>query len=311
MKVSVIIPTHNRIEKLYRAYQSVCKQTRKPEEIIIIDDGSQPPVNLEDKNLFCAGIKTLINRNEYSLGACQARNLGAETATGDVLMFLDDDDTWEAEKIAAQMSVFTSHPSVGLVYSGRLVVQETKRDRILYKILPKAVGNIYPQIMYSNLIGTTSSVAILKSLFDQIEGFDPEMPALQDHDLWIRASKKTLVAHDNSCNVRYTISPKPSTQISGRSGSYVTAVNKIIEKYNSEITNQGWLGSRKIRSSFYFFAAKSCRLQGVIPAIPWITKSLKEYPNFKAIMVIFPAQIIQLLQRLIARYYETTKSYQY
>lgn len=309
MKVSVIIPTHNRLNQLDRAYHSVCQQTRKPDEIIIIDDGSQPPVNLENQNLFCKDIKTFIQRNTASLGASQARNLGAAIATGDILMFLDDDDTWEVAKIAAQMSIFTSNSEVGLVYSGRLIVSETQRDRVIYKILPQATGNIYPQIMYSNLIGTTSSVAILKSLFHQLEGFDPKMPGLQDHDLWIRASKKTLVAHDNACNVRYTVSPKPLTQISGRSNSYVKAVEQIIAKYHLEITAQGWLGSRKVRSSFYFFAAKSCRLQGVMPAIPWITKSLQEYPNIKVIMLLLPTKIIQLLQKIIAVCAQTTKRY--
>lgn len=307
MKVSVIIPTFNRSNKLCRAYQSVCQQTRKPEEVIIIDDGSYLPINLEKKELYCIGIKTIIKRNKKNLGACQARNLGAKIATGDILMFLDDDDTWESQKIAAQIAVFESDSKIGLVYSGRLIVEENKRDDTLYKIVPQASGNIYPQILYKNLIGTTSSVAILKSLFDRVQGFDSKLSGLQDHDLWIRACQKTLVAHDNDCNVKYTISLKPKLQISSNSTSYTKAVNQIIEKYNQEIENEGKINSRKIKASFYFFAAKSCRFQGFYSAINWIIKSFLQYPSLKILLILLPMRKIYLLQKIIANIFIENK----
>src|SRR5699024_3402807 len=104
-------------------------------------------------------------RFEKSKGACAARNRGVEMSRGDIIMFLDDDDTWEPTKIENQLQVFQKYPDVGLVYSGRRVVLENNRKKVLYNIQPKNEGNLYPEIFKKNMIGTTSSVALKKDLF--------------------------------------------------------------------------------------------------------------------------------------------------
>lgn len=300
MKVSVIIPTHNRVKQLQQAYQSVCNQTLKPTEIIIVDDASEKYIDTKKIQLNYSDINTIIERFDTPQGACKARNRGAEIASGDILMFLDDDDTWEAEKIAAQLQIFQNNPEVGLVYSGRLMVKESNRDRILYQIKPKFSGQLYPQILYDNLIGTTSSVAIRKSLFQAVDGFDENLPALQDYELWIRLCQTTLVRHDNSYHVRYTLSDQPTAQISGNSDRYIQAAKQLLDKHQQIIAFQGAIAARKIQASLYFFVAKSLRYQGAIAAIPWIIKTFIKYPNFKVLLLILPIETRQLLQKIIS-----------
>ena len=53
---------------------------------------------------------------EHNSGACVARNKGLELAKGEFISFLDDDDTWEPEKISEQIGGFTSK-KIGMVYS--------------------------------------------------------------------------------------------------------------------------------------------------------------------------------------------------
>jgi glycosyltransferase involved in cell wall biosynthesis len=302
MKISVIIPTYNRPLQLKQAFHSVCNQTRKPEEIIIIDDASDLNNKIIVENFVCEGVILKIERIEVSKGACHARNRGAELASGDILMFLDDDDTWEPNKIASQINVFAQNHHIGLVYSGRLVVSDINREKIIYKIQPKASGNLYPQILYDNLIGTTSSVAIKKSLFKEVGGFDEELPAFQDYDLWIRCCQITIVGHDDSFNVNYTLSTNPSSQISGQSERHIVAVSKILEKYKLEIASQGFLNTRKIRSSKFFSVAKSLRNRGIKESIKWIYLSFIQYPNLKTIALILPIRTTRILQKLKSQF---------
>ncbi len=298
MKVSVVITTHNRPTQVVRALESVLNQTKLPDEIIIVDDASEIPVSKLVKVSDFPVSSIRVERYETSQGANKARNWGAEISSGDILMFLDDDDTWEPSKISKQLSIFDINPDIGLVYSGRLFVLETDREKVLYKLPPKASGQLYPHILYGNLIGTTSSIAIKKSLFTEVGSFDEILPAFQDYDLWIRCCKKTIVGHDASCNVRYTVSANPKSQISGQSYRHIEAFHQLMDKYRKEIASQGILKARKIIAARLFSVAKSLRNHGLIKALPWIGSSFFQYPNLKVITLILPVKTIQILQRL-------------
>ena len=300
MKVSVIITTHNRPLQLQRAYDSVCNQTRIPEEIIIIDDASDKIVADNLKNKSKNKPVTIIKRFKTSQGACKARNKGSAIAIGDIIMFLDDDDTWEPKKISDQLNIFDSNPHIGIVYSGKLIVNETARTKILYQVSPRAKGNLYPKILYDNLIGSTSSVALKKKLFHQVGCFDEKMPALQDYDLWIRCCQKTLIGHDNSYNLRYTIAKNPHHQITGKSERQIAAVKIILKKYQSEIANQGYINARKICAAKIFYIGKSLRYQSLLSAMPWIIKSFLQYPNLKVLALLLPLKTNQWLRKIFS-----------
>lgn len=297
VNVSVIIPTRNREEMLKRALYSVLNQSELPNEVIIIDDGSDPPVSINDFNLRPPEINLKLIRNDKSQGANNARNQGAAEASQDILMFLDDDDTWESKKIAAQLKIIESDPRIGLVYSGRLVVHEDNRDKILYKIAPKSEGDLFPSILFNNLIGTTSSVALKKSLFIEVGGFDENIPSLQDYDLWIRCCKKTIIGHDGSFNVRYTVANSPHKQISGQLSPHIEAAQQIMSKYDTDISCQGFFRVRQIRSSLYFLVAKAARRDGIIYAMPWIMRSLYSFPRLKTIALALPGSVISWFRK--------------
>ena len=90
MRISVVLPTHNRPALLKQAISSVKRQTTPVWELIIIDDGSVPPASRVEAVEGIGSVKWL--RNEVSGGLSNARNLGLAAATGDIITFLDDDD---------------------------------------------------------------------------------------------------------------------------------------------------------------------------------------------------------------------------
>lgn len=292
MKVSVIIPTHNRPQLLTRAILSLYNQTRTPDEIIVVDDGSE-----ESMETYSKGSIITFHRHEKSLGACAARNKGAELATGNILMFLDDDDLWEPTKINDQLKVFKENPDVGLVYSGRVVSKDILDGGVpLFKIPPTKKGYLYPEILHGNIIGTTSSVAIKKRIFDKVGGFDERFPALQDYDLWIRACKLTKVSHDGKCNVKYMLATDPTKQLSGQQNRHKKAINLIMKKYEDEINKQGKIGKRKVYSSLYFMLAKNIKKNSYLRSIPYNFKSLLYFPRIKNFAFFLPDKLINILR---------------
>ncbi|MGA9115923.1 MAG: glycosyltransferase family 2 protein [Bacteroidota bacterium] len=98
--ISAVIPTYNRARTVVRAVQSALAQTRPPDEIIVVDDGSRDETAsvLEE---FAPRIRLIRQENA---GASAARNRGVREAAGDWIAFLDSDDLWEGrhlERMAA------------------------------------------------------------------------------------------------------------------------------------------------------------------------------------------------------------------
>jgi glycosyltransferase involved in cell wall biosynthesis len=111
--ISAVIPTHNRPEALARAVESVAGQTTAVDEIVIVDDGSMPPV---DSTCFTeTRSSVIVVRNESPLGAAGARNIGVATASGKFISFLDDDDTWDPVKMELVSECLRQHTSADIV----------------------------------------------------------------------------------------------------------------------------------------------------------------------------------------------------
>src|SRR5690625_3018032 len=100
--ISVIIPTHNRVGLLKRAIESVLNQTRKPEEVIVVDDLNDVATKELCEQYFSSGV--IYIPNIKGRGASSSRNLGASKAKSEFVAFLDDDDIWLPEKLGKQCS---------------------------------------------------------------------------------------------------------------------------------------------------------------------------------------------------------------
>jgi GT2 family glycosyltransferase len=104
--VSVIIPTYNRGHFLLHAVRSVLAQTRVPDEVLIIDDGST-----DDTERLCADLPAPVRYLRVENGGVgRARNIGLQQARGDWIAFLDSDDSWEPNKMEVQLDVLAANP---------------------------------------------------------------------------------------------------------------------------------------------------------------------------------------------------------
>lgn len=132
--VSVIVPVFGRQASLSLAILSAAAQLSADDEILVVDDGSSPPVALPAMGSFAAPVRLL--RSAVNLGAAGARNLGLAHARKPLVAFLDSDDVWLEGKLAAQRKLLSEHP-------GELVAvacgwQETQDGRVLRRRVPVA-----------------------------------------------------------------------------------------------------------------------------------------------------------------------------
>ena len=107
--VSIVIPTRNRPDYLRRCLTAVLGQTLTDLEVIVVDDASQPPVELSLP-------RTTVLRQEKHVHACRARNIAAGRARGRYLVCLDDDaELADTTALATAVAFADAHPQVGVV----------------------------------------------------------------------------------------------------------------------------------------------------------------------------------------------------
>lgn len=197
-KVSVIIPTHNRVELLKRSVDSVCRQLFKDWELIIADDYSfdgTPDYLWQLKDSRISWLRT-----EYQTGSSAIpRNLAIEKAKGEYIALLDSDDIWDSRYLEKMVGTFDSlTPDIGVLYCG---VNEINNG-LSCPILPKERGNLYPY-MLGVCVGWPSASLIRKSVFDDVGLFESNFKTMPHWEMWIRISKKYQFEFVNEILVDY------------------------------------------------------------------------------------------------------------
>ncbi len=189
MRVSVIIPTHNRAPLLPRALDSVLRQSYPAREVMVIDDASQD----DTAALMLARYPQVrYLRLTQNRGVSAARNHGIRQARGDWLAFLDSDDEWLEGKLAAQKMALEQAPDCRLCHTEEIWIRHGKRVNAQRKHA-KSGGQIFERCLPLCVI-SPSSALIQRRLFDAVGGFDEDLPACEDYDLWLRICAREAVA---------------------------------------------------------------------------------------------------------------------
>ncbi len=235
--VSVIIPTYKRSDYLIRAIESVINQTYSPIEIIVVDDNDGDNEFRKDtkKNVgkYIASNNIIYVEHEFNKGISAARNTGLESAKGEYIAFLDDDDEFLPEKIALQVACFqSSNSSVGLVYGSFIRFEtDSNTERI---IKPKHAGNLQ-NILGLNHIGSPSMVMCTKKAIDKVNGFDVTFRSREDIDFYYRLAKHYNFSYVQDVIMKYYI--HPNIQLSKIHTDKIAYMIQFIEKYGLELEN--------------------------------------------------------------------------
>lgn len=188
LSVSVVIPAYRAAGTIKAAIDSLLRQTRLPDEILVIDDGS--PDNLRDVLAPYGSLVTLVRKPNG--GAASARNMGLNRAGGDWVGFLDADDFWEPTKLERQLDIIRRHPEADLV-STRWFEQWPGRPRVpvfaggggddrFYGQVVRAAGE---DVIRVALLLWTSAVLVRKRSLGPNQ-FESGLEPAEDLDMWIR-----------------------------------------------------------------------------------------------------------------------------
>ena len=181
--VSVIIPTHNRRDRVREAIASVAAQTCRDFELIVVDDGSDDGTGtlVDEFSPVCPRLRYVYQANQ---GVSAARNTGVALSSGPYLAFLDSDDVWQPSKLARQLAFFEAHPRASICQTEEIWLRCGVRVNPHAKHR-KTGGDIFARSLERCLV-SPSAVMLRRALFDRVGGFDPQLPACEDYDLWLR-----------------------------------------------------------------------------------------------------------------------------
>lgn len=242
--VSVIIPTYKRSwEYLGRAVNSVKKQTFSDIEIIVVDDS--PDSYEERKNIFkqmellCANDKRIVYLvNEKNIGGSLSRNRGINSAKGEFITFLDDDDEYLPEKVEKQLR-FMHETNCDMSFAN-MKMYSTSSGRVVdyrdYKdIWSFENSELLKYHLMKHLTGTPTYMFKREKLV-AVGGFD-DVPIMQEYFLMLKCIKKGLVIrYFDSCDLKVYKHPGEGITTGKRKVDAEKRLYKIKQEYFSQLT---------------------------------------------------------------------------
>ena len=192
-KISVVIPTLNRINTLQRALDSVINQTYKPAEIIVVDNGSSDGTLKFLREQYPK--ITILTENK--IGVSSARNKGIKKSINQWIALLDSDDAWHPRKLEIQTSMLDSAlKEYNLIHTDEVWFRNNKHINQMKKH-KKQGGYIFERCLSLCCI-SPSSVMFKKNILDKVGLFDESLPVCEDYDMWLKicSSEEVLFAQD-------------------------------------------------------------------------------------------------------------------
>jgi len=184
-KVSVVIPTYNRLPMMNEAVESVLSQDVEDLELIVVDDCSTDGTAEEMKKY--GGRVKLLHHTENK-GVSAARNRGILQARGKYVAFLDSDDLWVKGKLKTQVAFLDDNPQYPLCYTDEIWIRKGKRVNPMLKHA-KYSGWIFEKCLPLCII-SPSSAMMRRTLFSRVGLFDEALPVCEDYDFWLRVSSR-------------------------------------------------------------------------------------------------------------------------
>jgi GT2 family glycosyltransferase len=187
MKVAVVIPVY-RATYLADALASVFGQTRTPDEVVVVDDGSPDRRDLQTAIDQHASRVRLLTQNNAGAGAARNKGIGATSA--ELVAFLDADDRWLPRFLERQVAAISAAPGIDLVYSdGLFIGQSALSGRKFTSACPSSERVTFEQLLSQQSTVLLSAVVARRAAILDVGGFDESLRRGQDFDLWLRMAR--------------------------------------------------------------------------------------------------------------------------
>lgn len=206
--ISVIIPVYNGEKTIRDTIDSVLQQTFSEFELLVIDDGSKDATLKVVSEISDPRLKVFSFPNA---GASASRNRGLKLATGEYVSFIDADDLWTADKLQAQLTALQSHPAAAVAYSWTDCIDETGKF-LRPSSHATASGNVYPNLLLTNIVGSGSNILVRREAIVAIGGFNEAIPpSVEDWELAVRLAARYEFVAVPSVQVLYRVYPNSAS----------------------------------------------------------------------------------------------------
>lgn len=190
--VAVIIPTYNRPQFLVQALESILGQSRRPDEILIVDDGSA-----DSTAEALAGYRDRIRYlRKPNGGLPSALNHGLAATNADYVCILDDDDLAMPDTIERHLAFLRSHPEIDFSYSGcwRFWGESPPKPPYAGQLELYDCADTAPDDLFLYALETypfhTQGMLVPLRCYRAINGFDETRLRSEDYDMILRLARK-------------------------------------------------------------------------------------------------------------------------
>ncbi len=185
--VSVIITTYNYAAFISEAIDSVLNQTVSADEIIVVDDGSTDDTFDVLARYRQRGQITYVRQPNQ--GPSAARNRGIQESSGNLVAFLDADDTWLSEKLELQLAWLEDHLDASMV-SGQMIWWHVEGgSRRVVRFEPLSPTRLRRELVIRNVAGNPSMALIRRNAIDKVGIFDTALRWGEDWEFFFRLSR--------------------------------------------------------------------------------------------------------------------------
>jgi len=266
VKISVVIPAYNAASFLPRCLESVFAQTLKPEEVLVIDDGST-----DNTAALAEALGARVIRRQNG-GVSAARNTGIKIASGEWIALLDADDRWAPEKLERQ-AAFAGSDTV-LVYTGVRTFYDTG---VLGEGSTIDAISARKMLRYCNPI-TTSSVLVRRRALMQDGGFSEDILACEDWEVWYRLQRLGQFVVVPGALTDYYVLPN---SLSANPGRMLQSLDQIMDR-TLLVGLQGfdrWAWEHRIRAVQLCSAGLIARDNKLKDELRYMFRSLCSWPS--------------------------------
>ncbi len=194
--VSVIIRTKDSPDLLREALTSVAKQTYPYLDVIVVNDGGVDissvikPFKDSFPHIRQIHIKT-------NVGRAEAANIGLQSAQGDFIIFLDQDDLFDPDHIEYLLKALQQNTHAGAAYSGVRVLEADDTEHFIFNEPYDSVK------LRMEAYIPIHSVLFRRSLLDKGIAFDSALDVYEDWDFWLQLSELTEFIHVDRFSATY------------------------------------------------------------------------------------------------------------
>ncbi|MBV6624698.1 MAG: glycosyltransferase family 2 protein [Rivularia sp. (in: Bacteria)] len=227
--LSIIIPTYNRPHFLPRAVNSALQQTVKDIEVIVVDDGSDEPVNLPEHS------RLRVIALEKNSGNAVARNVGLKAAKGQYVTYLDDDDQLLPNMAQVSLDALknTELPKPVAALSGLEVIKPDGEvvDRRIPPTLPRGSHFFLEDIEPEKSFLSKQTLVVERELLLKLGGYDETFTSRVHTEMFLRLNPVCSIL--GLPNVTYQLTAHQGERISRDPALRQVNFERLLNKHES------------------------------------------------------------------------------